>query len=79
MDKLKGKFTQRWLSASDKYYLPIFERLFYAQYAYLDRKGYTFPLEFLKAAVEADKEGKIFDEVEGLEELLKPLKDKIEA
>lgn len=47
--KLKGKFTQRWLAASDEYYSPIFGRLFYAQFAYLDRKGYTIPLDFLKA------------------------------
>lgn len=30
--KLKGKFTQWWLSRSDEYYSPIFSRLFYAQF-----------------------------------------------
>lgn len=43
--KLKGKFTQRWLSKSDEYYSPIFARLFYAQYSYLEKKGYAITLE----------------------------------
>ena len=37
MDKLKGKFTQRWLAASDEYYSPIFSRLYYAQYNFLKK------------------------------------------
>lgn len=37
--RLNGRFTQRWLAASDEYYLPIAERLFYAQWAYLTRKA----------------------------------------
>lgn len=45
MDKLKGKFTQRWLSRSDEYYSPIFARLFYAQYCYLEKKGYAKTLD----------------------------------
>lgn len=36
-DKLKGKFSQRWLAASDEYYSPIFIRLFYAQYNFLKK------------------------------------------
>lgn len=44
-EKLKGKFTQRWLSKSDEYYSPIFARLFYAQYSYLEKKGYAITLE----------------------------------
>ncbi len=44
-EKLKGKFTQRWLSKSDEYYSPIFARLFYAQYSYLEKKGYAISLE----------------------------------
>lgn len=35
--KLKGKFTQRWLSRSDEYYTPIFVRLFYAQFYFLQK------------------------------------------
>ena len=35
--KLKGKFTQRWLAASDEYYSPIFSRLHYAQYNFLKK------------------------------------------
>ena len=45
MERLKGKFTQRWLSRSDEYYSPIFARLFYAQYSYLEKKGYAITLE----------------------------------
>lgn len=44
-ERLKGKFTQRWLSRSDEYYSPIFARLFYAQYSYLEKKGYAITLE----------------------------------
>lgn len=44
-EKLKGKFTQRWLSRSDEFYSPIFARLFYAQYCYLEKKGYAITLE----------------------------------
>lgn len=36
-EKLKGKFTQRWLSRSDEYYTPIFVRLFYAQFYFLQK------------------------------------------
>lgn len=36
-DKLKGKFSQRWLAASDEYYSPIFIRLFYAQFYFLQK------------------------------------------
>lgn len=36
-EKLKGKFTQRWLAASDEYYSPIFGRLFYAQFHFLKK------------------------------------------
>ena len=78
-DKLKGKFTQRWLAASDDYYSPIFSRLFYAQFAYLDRKGYTIPLDFLKAVTEADEKGLDFDEVDGFAELTAPLVESMKA
>lgn len=63
--KLKGRFTQKWLADSDEYYSPIFTRLFYAQFAYLDRKGYTIPLDFLKAVNEEEEKGLGIDEVEG--------------
>lgn len=43
--KLKGRFTQRWLANSDEYYYSIFVRLFYAQYSYLEKKGYAITLE----------------------------------
>ena len=45
MEWLKGKFTQRCLVDSDLYYNPIFERLFYAQYSYLEKKGYSITLD----------------------------------
>lgn len=77
--KLQGKFTQRWLSRSDEYYSPIFTRLFYAQFAYLDRKGYTIPLDFLKAVNEAEEKGLNFDEIEGLTELTAPIVESIRA
>ena len=67
MERLKGKFTQRWLSDSDLYYCPIFERLFYAQYHYLKRKGVELKPEHLhrlgdeealtEAEAEAEAEG----------------------
>lgn len=78
-ERLKGKFTQRWLSRSDEYYSPIFTRLFYAQFAYLDRKGYTIPLDFLKAVNEAEEKGLNFEEVEGLTELTAPIIESIRA
>ena len=37
MNRLKGKFTQKWLAASDEYYSPIFSRLYYAQYNFLKK------------------------------------------
>lgn len=43
--KLKGKFTKRWLSRSDEYYSPIFSRLFFAQYCYIEKKGYAITLD----------------------------------
>lgn len=79
MNRLKGKFTQRWLADSDEYYSPIFSRLFYAQFAYLDRKGYTIPLDFLKAVNEAEDKGLGFDEVEGFAELAAPLVESMKA
>lgn len=36
---------QRLLIRSDEYYSPIFARLFYAQYSYLEKKGYAITLE----------------------------------
>lgn len=69
--KLKGKFTQWWLSRSDEYYSPIFSRLFYAQFNYIDKKGYTLPSELTAAIYDAEKEGK---DLEDIEELLAPLK-----
>jgi hypothetical protein len=45
--KLKGKFTQRWLTASDEYYSPIFSRLYCAQYAYLEKKGYALSVDLI--------------------------------
>lgn len=44
-EKLKGKFTQRWISRSEEYYTPLFDRLFYAQYSYLEKKGYAVSLD----------------------------------
>lgn len=63
-EKLKGKFTQRWLSNSSEYYLPIFVRLYNAQFNYLDRKGYTIPLEALQQLEAVDENGRelILDE-----------------
>lgn len=77
--KLKGKFTQRWLSRSDEYYSPIFHRLFYAQFHYLDKKGYTLPSELITALYDAEKEGKELETIEGIEELIAPLKESITA
>lgn len=77
--KLKGKFTQRWLSRSDEYYSPIFSRLFYAQFHYLDKKGYTLPSELITALYDAEKEGKELETIEGIEELIAPLKESITA
>lgn len=77
--KLKGKFTQRWLSRSDEYYSPIFCRLFYAQCSYLDKKGYCFPSELLTAIFNAAKEGEALEDIEGIDELIAPLKDSIKA
>ena len=79
MEKLKGKFTQRWLSRSDEYYIPIFSRLFYAQFNYLDKKGYTLPSELITAIYDAEKEGKVLEDIEGIEELIAPLKESITA
>jgi hypothetical protein len=42
--RLKGKFTQRWLAASNEYYSPIHLGLFYAQYAYFKRKDFENPI-----------------------------------
>lgn len=77
--KLKGKFTQRWLSKSDEFYSPIFARLFYAQFHYLDKKGYTLPSELITALYDAEKEGKELETIEGIEELIAPLKESITA
>lgn len=77
--KLKGKFTQRWLANSDEYFSPIFGRLFYAQFNYLDRKGYTFPPETLIAMMQAESAGKDFEEIEGIEEALAPLAESMKA
>ena len=53
--KLKGKFTQRWLAASDEYYSPIFGRQYYAQFHYLGKKGYAVSLDLITPEmVEAD-------------------------
>lgn len=60
-EKLKGKFTQRWLSNSSEYYLPIFVRLYNAQFNYLDRKGYTIPLEAIQQLKAVDKIGRELD------------------
>lgn len=78
-EKLKGKFTQRWLSRSNEYYSPIFSRLFYAQCRYLDKKGYCFPSELLTAIFNAAKEGEALEDIEGIDELIAPLKDSIKA
>ena len=77
--KLKGKFTQRWLSRSDEFYSPIFARLFYAQSHYLDRKGYTLPPDFLTAVINAEKERKDLDEVEGLAEAAAPIAESLKT
>lgn len=77
--RLKGKFTQRWLANSDEFYSPIFVRLFYAQFHYLDRKGYTLPPDFLTAVINADKEGKDLTEVEGLAEAAAPIAESLKA
>lgn len=45
MVRLKGKFTQRWLSASEEYYYPLWSRLFYAQFHYLQNKGIEVDVE----------------------------------
>lgn len=79
LEKLKGKFTQRWLSRSDEFYSPIFARLFYAQFHYLDRKGYTSPPDFLTAVINAEKEGKELDEVEDLAEAVAPIAESLKA
>lgn len=79
LEKLKGKFTQRWLSRSDEFYSPIFARLFYAQFHYLDRKGYTSSPDFLTAVINAEKEGKELDEVEDLAEAVAPIAESLKA
>ena len=43
---MKGKFTQRWLAASDEYYSPVFARLFYAQFNYIE-KSYGVSLDLI--------------------------------
>lgn len=60
-ERLKGKFTQRWLSRSDEYYSPIFQRLYGSQYAYLERKGYGVTLD-LEAIDESQEECIIINE-----------------
>ena len=59
--EVKRKIHTAWLSKSDEYYSPIFSRLFYAQFHYLDRKGYTLPSELITAIYDAEKEGKELD------------------
>lgn len=78
-EKLKGKFTQRWLSASAEYYYPLFIRLFSAQYHFLDRKGYNIPSDLLNALFKAQTEGIDFEQIEGIEELAAPFRKSIEA
>ena len=77
--RLKGKFTQRWLRRSDEFYSPIFARLFFAQFHYLDRKGYTLPPDFITSVINADKEGKDLTEVEGLAEAAAPIAESLKA
>ena len=57
-ERLKGKFTERWLANSNEYYLPIFVRLYNAQFNYLDRKGYTLPLEVFQQLKSVDEIGR---------------------
>lgn len=77
--KLKGKFTQRWLSRSEQYYSHFFGRLFYAQFYYLDRKGYTLPSELITAIHNAEKEGMTLEVIEGIEEPIATLKASIKT
>ena len=63
MVRLKGKFTQRRLSASEEYYYPLWSRLFYAQFHYLQNKGIEVDVEdyaddsFEEASVKLEAKG----------------------
>ena len=67
-ERLKGKFTQRWLAASDEYYSPIFSRLYYAQYNFL-QKNPPMTDEVLSHLMKGD----LSNSDEEIEQLLSPI------